>query len=201
MMAADETNDETPDTSAEETEIATPEGAVEEAAVEEAAADEPEAAPAGPDPSLSPVQKRAWHRQRAGSGDAAPRSIEDRQQERAAARRAKAAARTRRRGQEAEKRKAAGPKAGTPAVEHEPGRRQVRQGIVTSAKGEKTLTVRVDLAKRHPKYKKIVRSSVSLHVHDEDGTAGEGDTVRVASCRPRSRTKRWELTDVLERAK
>ena len=118
-------------------------------------------------------------------------------------RKAKAVARTRRRGQEAEKRKAdpAHPRAGTPAVEHEAGRRQVRQGVVTSAKGEKTLTVRVDLAKQHPKYKKIVRSSVTLHVHDEESTAGEGDTVRVVSCRPRSRTKRWELTDVLERAK
>lgn len=193
--------DETPDTSAEEPETATPEGAAQEAPEVADATPAAAAEPEGPDPSLSPVQRRAWHKQRSGSGAGAPKSVEDRVEVRAAARKAKAVARTRRRGQEAEKRKAAGPKAGTPAVEHEPGRRQVRQGVVTSAKGEKTLTVRVDVAKQHPKYKKIVRSSVTLHVHDEDSTAGEGDTVRVHSCRPRSRTKRWELTDVLERAK
>lgn len=195
MMAEEPDTTETP-VNGTELEPTTPEGAVEETAQ----ATEP-TEPEGPDPSLSPVQKRAWHRQRSGSGENAPRSVEERLEQRAAERKAKAVARTRRRGQEAEKRKAGAPREGTPAVQHEPGRRQVRQGVVTSAKGEKTLTVRVDVAKQHPKYKKIVRSSVTLHVHDEDSTAGEGDTVRVHSCRPRSRTKRWELTDVLERAK
>jgi small subunit ribosomal protein S17 len=77
----------------------------------------------------------------------------------------------------------------------------VRQGIVTSDKGEKTITVRIDDARRHRKYQKIVRSTQKLHVHDEKNDAGTGDLVRVVECRPMSATKRWRLEEVLERAK
>ena len=81
------------------------------------------------------------------------------------------------------------------------GRRRVRQGVVVSDKAEKTITVRIDVARRHRRYEKIVRSSSTLHAHDENNEAHEGDVVRVIKSRPLSRTKRWALVDVLERAR
>ncbi len=81
------------------------------------------------------------------------------------------------------------------------GKRKVRQGIVVSDKADKTITVRIDTARRHRRYEKIVRSSSTLHAHDEGNEAHEGDTVRVVESRPLSRTKRWRLMDVLERAR
>jgi len=164
----------------------------------EAAQDE---APAGPDPSLSPVERRAWYRQRQQQEAKPQRTPQDRQAERDAARKAKAVARRRRRLQEREKRVAAGKREGTPPVEREPGRPQVRQGLVVSAKGDKTLAVQIAHAKRHRKYKKIVRHTTKLYAHDEENTAGVGDTVRIESSRPMSRTKRWRLVDIVERAK
>ena len=108
---------------------------------------------------------------------------------------------SRRRAQERAK-KAAQPKGeGTPQPEHVPGTPQTRQGLVVSDKADKTITVSVDIAKRHPRYQKIVRSTKSLHAHDETNDAREGDVVRVVECRPMSRTKRWRLVEVLERAK
>ena len=90
---------------------------------------------------------------------------------------------------------------GTPPAERESVAAKTRQGIVVSNKGEKSITVRIDIARRHPTYEKVVRRSRTLHAHDERNEAGEGDTVRVIECRPMSRSKRWRLTDVLERAK
>jgi small subunit ribosomal protein S17 len=72
---------------------------------------------------------------------------------------------------------------------------------VVSDKADKTITVRIDIARRHRKYQKIVRSSTTLHAHDERNEANAGDTVRVVESRPLSRTKRWRLVEVLERAK
>ena len=77
----------------------------------------------------------------------------------------------------------------------------MRLGKVVSDKADKTITVRIDIAKRHRRYRKIVRSSSTLHAHDEANDANEGDLVRVIECRPMSRTKRWRLVEVLERAK
>jgi small subunit ribosomal protein S17 len=77
----------------------------------------------------------------------------------------------------------------------------VRQGRVVSAKPDKTITVRIDVTRRHRVYKKIVRSSSTLHVHDERNDANEGDLVRVVESRPLSRTKRWRLVEVLERSR
>ena len=85
--------------------------------------------------------------------------------------------------------------------EHGPGRPKVRQGVVVSAKPDKTITVRIDVTRRHRVYKKIVRSSSTLHVHDERNDANEGDLVRVVESRPISRTKRWRLVEVLERSR
>jgi small subunit ribosomal protein S17 len=87
------------------------------------------------------------------------------------------------------------------APEHGPGRPRVRQGVVTSASGDKTITVKIDVVRRHRRYHKILRSTLKLYAHDEANNANEGDTVRVVECRPMSRSKRWRLTEVLERAK
>ena len=80
------------------------------------------------------------------------------------------------------------------------GRRKIREGVVVSDKMDKTVVVRVDILKPHPKYKKMMRRSIRLHAHDEANDAHIGDTVRLVESRPLSRTKRWRLVDVLERA-
>ena len=87
------------------------------------------------------------------------------------------------------------------AAETGSGRPKVRQGVVISAKPDKTISVRIDVARRHPRYHKIMRTSSTLHVHDERNDANAGDTVRVVECRPLSRTKRWRLVEILERAR
>jgi small subunit ribosomal protein S17 len=132
-------------------------------------------------------------------------TIDKRAQERAESRAQKARSRRSYRAKQKAKRAAAGPAEAAPpageAKEHGPGRPKVRQGIVTSAKADKTIVVRVDSARRHRMYKKIIRDSATLHAHDESNDANEGDLVRVIECRPMSRTKRWRLTDVLERSR
>ena len=85
--------------------------------------------------------------------------------------------------------------------EGERGRRQERRGVVVSDKGEKTIVVKVDVIKLHPRYKKVVRRSVKFHAHDEGNTAGVGDTVRIVETRPLSKTKRWRLAEIVEKAK
>jgi small subunit ribosomal protein S17 len=83
----------------------------------------------------------------------------------------------------------------------EPGRRQERRGVVVSDKGDKTIVVKVDVIKSHPKYKKVVRRSVRFHAHDEQNAAGIGDTVRIVETRPISKTKHWRLAEVVEKAR
>jgi small subunit ribosomal protein S17 len=90
---------------------------------------------------------------------------------------------------------------GTPPAERDSNAAKVRQGIVVSSKGDKSITVRIDTARRHRTYEKIVRSSTKLHAHDERNEAGEGDVVRVIETRPLSKTKRWRLVDVVEKAR
>ena len=85
--------------------------------------------------------------------------------------------------------------------EHERGRRQERQGTVVSDAMEKTIVVKVDVVKAHPKYKKVVRRSVKFHAHDEQSAAKVGDVVRIVETRPLSKTKRWRLAEVVEAAK
>ncbi|HEX7291694.1 MAG TPA: 30S ribosomal protein S17 [Conexibacter sp.] len=77
----------------------------------------------------------------------------------------------------------------------------MRQGIVVSDKADKTITVRIDTARQHRRYHKIVRSSTTLHAHDERNDAHIGDTVIVRESRPLSRLKRWRLVEVVERAR
>src|SRR4051794_16537568 len=134
-----------------------------------------------------------------------PRTLEERLAERAAHKernaRQRTAYRAKQKAKRAERRAAAPEVEEQQAPEHGPGKPKVRQGVVVSDKADKTIVVRVDVARRHKRYHKILRSSVTLHVHDESNDAHAGDTVRVQECRPLSRTKRWRLLDVLERAR
>jgi small subunit ribosomal protein S17 len=182
-----------------------PADAPEEAPDDAPAAQEPVAL-SEPEVQLPPKERRRAARSK-HSGEIRPaRSPEERHAERVATRRAKAVSRRARR--LSERAKAAERRAAAPAPEplppvHAPveGTRRVRQGIVVSNKAEKTITVRIDTARRHRRYEKIVRSSSTLHAHDENNDANEGDVVRVIESRPLSRTKRWALVDVLERAR
>jgi small subunit ribosomal protein S17 len=71
-------------------------------------------------------------------------------------------------------------------------------GVVTSDKCSKTRRVEVERLYRHPKYGKIVRSRTICHVHDEENSAREGDTVEIVETRPLSKTKRWQLLRVVK---
>ena len=79
--------------------------------------------------------------------------------------------------------------------------RKVREGIVTSAGMDKTIVVTVTDRVRHAKYNKFVLKSKKLYTHDEANDAGVGDRVRVMETRPMSKSKRWRLVDVVERAR
>jgi len=72
---------------------------------------------------------------------------------------------------------------------------------VVSAKPDKTITVRVEITRRHTTYEKVIRRSNTVHAHDERNEANEGDTVRVVESRPLSRLKRWRLLEIVERAR
>ncbi len=88
-----------------------------------------------------------------------------------------------------------------PKPEHVRGRSQERQGKVVSAAMDKTIVVRVDTVKVHPRYKKVIRRSSKFHAHDEQNEAKVGDTVLIVETRPLSRMKRWRLQRVVEAAK
>ena len=75
--------------------------------------------------------------------------------------------------------------------------KKVLVGVVASDKADKTRRVEVQRLVKHPKYKKYVKRKTVCHVHDEENAAGEGDTVEIVECRPRSKTKRWELVRVV----
>jgi small subunit ribosomal protein S17 len=79
--------------------------------------------------------------------------------------------------------------------------RKVRMGTVISDKMDKGIVVRVDRTMKHPLYLKTVRTFSKLYVHDEKNEAGVGDRVRVMETRPLSKTKRWRLIEILEKAK
>jgi small subunit ribosomal protein S17 len=83
----------------------------------------------------------------------------------------------------------------------ERGRRKVRTGVVVSDAMDKTVVVRISSQVRHRMYGKIVRRSTKLQAHDEANDAHVGDTVRLVETRPLSKTKRWRVVEVLERAK
>ena len=88
-----------------------------------------------------------------------------------------------------------------PKPEGERGARQERRGVVVSSAMDKTIVVRVEILKVHPRYKKVIRRSTKFHAHDELNEAKVGDIVRIVETRPVSRTKRWRLAEVVEAAK
>jgi small subunit ribosomal protein S17 len=79
--------------------------------------------------------------------------------------------------------------------------RKVRQGYVVSDKMDKTVVVRVDRRTTHPLYRKTITQSKRYHAHDETNDVKVGDLVRIAETRPLSKTKRWRVVEVVERAK
>jgi small subunit ribosomal protein S17 len=179
----------------------------EEAPAEEAAPAAPEAAAPAREPAEIVAPKERRRRARAAKSARTkarkPRTPEERHADRVAERAEKAAARRVERTRSREKARAA--RAGTepqttPPREHGPGRQKTRQGVVVSDKADKTITVRIDVTRRHRRYEKIVRVSNTLHAHDESNDAHIGDTVIVRESRPLSRLKRWRLVEVVERA-
>ena len=169
----------------------TPEEAEEAPAAEEAA--EP-----NPEDDLPWKERRRLQKSRRPHKAGAALDVEGRKAQRAEARKRKS---TLRRKQRSAAKTAHTPGTGTPPAERESNAAKVRQGIVVSSKGDKSITVRIDTARRHRTYEKIVRSSTKLHAHDERNEAGEGDVVRVIETRPLSKTKRWRLVDVVEKAR
>jgi small subunit ribosomal protein S17 len=184
------TPDETPAAAAEETAAA--EAPVEDAAVAEPSAEEAaEAAPAAEQETAEPeaaaeeaTAEEAAPAKRTRSNRHVPRS---QRRTRSKPKREQSAARK--------------PIVRLPKPESERGRSQERRGVVVSDKGDKTIVVKVDVMKAHPRYKKIVRRSVKFHAHDEGNSAGVGDTVRIVETRPLSKTKRWRLAEIVEKAR
>jgi small subunit ribosomal protein S17 len=170
----------------------------------EAEAEKPAAAEAEPAAEPNPEDELPWKERRRLQRSRVPHKAgptltpEERASKRGEGRKRKAESRRKERAA-AKAEKTAG--TGTPVAESESVAAKTRQGIVVSNKGEKSITVRIDIARRHPTYEKVVRRSRTLHAHDERNEAGEGDTVRIVETRPLSKTKRWRLVEVLERAK
>jgi small subunit ribosomal protein S17 len=79
--------------------------------------------------------------------------------------------------------------------------RKVRDGVVVSSKMDRTIVVAVVERVRHPKYNKFVMRTKKLYADDQANDAREGDKVRVMETRPLSKTKRWRLVEIVERAK
>ncbi len=79
--------------------------------------------------------------------------------------------------------------------------RKVREGVVVSNKMQKTIVVKVERKLKHPKYGKFLKKSTKFAAHDETNDCKIGDTVRIMETRPLSKSKRWRLVEIIERAK
>jgi len=79
--------------------------------------------------------------------------------------------------------------------------RKTKSGVVTSNKMEKTITVAVERKVKHPIYGKFVKKTTKFHAHDESNEARPGDVVKIMETRPLSKTKRWRLVEIIEKAK
>ncbi|MFL6049007.1 MAG: 30S ribosomal protein S17 [Gaiellales bacterium] len=86
-------------------------------------------------------------------------------------------------------------------AERSRGIRKERRGVVVSDAMDKTVVVRVDVLKPHPKYKKTMRRSIKLHAHDQENQSKVGDVVRIVETRPLSKTKRWRVAEIVEVAR
>jgi small subunit ribosomal protein S17 len=79
--------------------------------------------------------------------------------------------------------------------------RKTKTGLVTSSKMDKTITVAVERKVKHPIYGKFVKKTTKFHAHDEKNECGVGDTVKIMESRPLSKTKRWCLVEIVDKAK
>jgi small subunit ribosomal protein S17 len=203
-QAADEEPTSTPpaedaaEPEAEESSSDEPEAEQEKAPAAEADAPAEDAGEASEGDQLPWKEKRRLERSRRPHKAGPALTVEERAAKRGERRQRKAESRRKERAVAKEGRTAG---TGTPVAERESVAAKTRQGIVVSNKGEKSITVRIDIARRHPTYEKVVRRSRTLHAHDERNEAGEGDIVRIVETRPLSKTKRWRLIEVLEKAK
>ncbi|MEJ2428397.1 MAG: 30S ribosomal protein S17 [Deltaproteobacteria bacterium] len=82
----------------------------------------------------------------------------------------------------------------------ERGLRKTQTGIVISDKMDKTVVVQVDRLVKHPVYKKYVRRRAKYKAHDESNSCQNGDRVVISECRPLSKTKRWQVSQIVEKA-
>jgi small subunit ribosomal protein S17 len=199
---AEETPAEEPQAEEAAEEAPADEVPAEEGAAEEAPADQPAAEDGGgADEALEGLDWKARRRLERSRRPAEP-SPQQSPEERAAARgEARKQAARKRSSYRAKRRSKTEAGTGTPPAERRSAGRKTRQGRVVSSKPDKTITVQIEVARRHPEYEKIVRQSRTLHAHDARNEAGEGDLVRVVETRPLSRTKRWRLVEILEKAK
>src|SRR6266542_3195155 len=179
--------EETPEAVSEETVEETPgadDAPVEEPVVEEPAAEEPpteetpaEAPAAEEEPAVEEPAAAAEPAAEAAEATPAPQSVPKPK---------------RKRPPRSQRHKHSKPKRERPAE---------RRGVVVSSAMDKTIVVKVDTVKAHPRYKKVVRRSSKFHAHDEQNAAKVGDLVRIVETRPLSKTKNWRLAEVLEEAK
>jgi small subunit ribosomal protein S17 len=211
-MADDEKNENetpAPEEAVEETPAAEPTAEVEETAAEAPVADEPAAeapvaeAPVEEVPDEEPVaeaEPAAAEPAAAAEPEAeavpAPQSQPKKKHKRLP--RALRPKKGRRRHVPATERKATSRE---PKPEHDRGRRQERRGVVVSDAMDKTIVVKVDTIRSHPRYKKVIRRSTKFHAHDEQNSAKVGDVVRIVESRPLSATKNWRLVEIVEAAK
>ena len=194
----DENDNENMRETADETQDA-PE--VEETPAAEAEVPEPEAEATEPEPMAAeaePVEEAAEEPEPAEEVPAEPPAVSEPKRKKKRLPRSERPKKTRPKRVPSAERK---PITRLPKPDHERGRRQERQGTVVSAASDKTIVVRVDVVKLHPRYKKVVKRSARLHAHDERNAAKLGDVVRIVETRPLSRMKRWRLQEIVEAAK
>lgn len=156
---------------------------------------------AEPEEVLPPKERRKRAKSHKNRRPKYTGTLEERRAQRDVHRKKKAVQRRAHRAKLREAHKAAGPREGTPATVTEPGTKKIQQGTVVSSKTDKTITVAIDVQESHRMYKKVVRHTKKLTAHDATNDANEGDVVRVIESRPLSRTKRWRLVEVVERAR
>jgi small subunit ribosomal protein S17 len=195
-------DEEQNETTEEPTEAVEPEAPAEEPAAEEPEADEPAAEepaaeePAAEEPAAEEPAAEADAEEPAAE-EAAPQQSGPKPKRKRVPRSERHKHSKPKRERPAERR----PIVRLPKPEHERGRRQERRGVVVSDAMDKTIVVKVDTVKAHPRYKKVVRRSTKFHAHDEQNAAKIGDLVRIVETRPLSKTKNWRLAEVLEVAK
>jgi small subunit ribosomal protein S17 len=200
MADEEKTENETPDETVEETPVEEPTAEAEtpaEEPVAEAPAEEP-VAEAEPAPEPEPEPEAEAEAEPAAEPEAAPAPQSQPKQKHKRLPRALRPKKGRRQRVPAAERKAISRE---PKPEHDRGRRQERRGVVVSDAMDKTIVVKVDTIRSHPRYKKVIRRSTKFHAHDEQNSAKVGDVVRIVESRPLSATKNWRLVEIVEVAK